>query len=845
MPCLGGRIFREARMSDMQFVSGGLDRRSLLAALRAYRKGDFTVRLPLDLVGTDGEIAQAFNDVVEMAGMCAAEVARLRQDAGMEGRLGQRAGVPSATGSWAATLDALNSLVSDVVRPMAEMARVIEAVAKDDLSRAMPLELDGRPLRGELARIGTAVNAMVQHLAAQDWLKSNLARFTRMLQGHGDLVTVSRLVLSELAPLVQVQRGVLYARAKRSGEPRLELLASYATTPDHAPAASLALGEGLLGQCACEKKRIVLEDVPPDYVRLSSGLGSVAPISVVILPVLFEGEVEAVIELASFKKFGETQLAFLDRLAESIGIVFNTIEANMRTTELLEQSQGLTRELQGQQEELIKTNDRLERQAEHLRRSESLLLNQQEELRRSNEALQEKARALSEEMRQVELRNQEVERARAALEEKAEQLALSSRYKSEFLANMSHELRTPLNSLLILAKIFADNAGQNLTAKQVEYAQTIYAAGADLLSIINDILDLAKIESGTVTLDISPEPLSELKDYVERTFRQVALDKGLDFGVTLDAGLPETMETDAKRLQQVLKNLLSNAIKFTDRGRVSLHIAPARSGWLQGNARLDGASHVVSFAVTDTGIGIPENKQKIIFEAFRQADGSTGRQYGGTGLGLSISRELTRLLGGEIRVSSAPGKGSTFVLYLPLAHKTVEADAKTDPAARAPGFSAAYAGRPVPAKPLSRARLQVPPAVMREVREELAGRKVLIVDDDIRNIFALTASLEQFGMAVVNAESGKDAIEMLKTEPGIDVVLMDIMMPELDGFDTIRIIRGLEPFRDIPIIAVTAKAMKEDRDKCLEAGASDYISKPVNVEQLSLLLRASLSRSLS
>jgi signal transduction histidine kinase/ActR/RegA family two-component response regulator len=835
-------------MSDMK-IDGGLDRRSILGALRAYRKGDFSTRLPLDLVGVDGEIAQTFNDIVEMSAMCSGEVQRLREQVGGQGRLAQRAGLHAAAGAWAGTLEAVNALVADAGRPLAEIARVVESVTRGDLSRAMPLELDGQPLRGDVLRIAHAVNTMVRHLAAQEWLKSNLARFTRMLQGHGDLVTVSRLVLSELAPLVHVHRGVLYGRSKRAAEPRLEQLAAYATSPDHAAPASLRIGEGLVGQCAYEKKRMLLEEVPADYPRVSSGLGAVMPLNVVILPVLFEGDVEAVIELASFKKLGDTQLAFLDQLAESIGIVFNTIEANMRTVELLERSQALTRELQGQQDGLIKTNDRLERQSEALRKSEGLLLKQQDELRRSNEQLAEKAKALSEQMKQVELRNREIEQARAALEEKADQLALSSRYKSEFLANMSHELRTPLNSLLILAKIFADNAAANLTPKQVEYAQTIHAAGTDLLSIINDILDLAKIESGTVTLDIAPERFSQLQEYVERTFRQVALDKGLDFGVTLDAGLPASIETDAKRLQQVLKNLLSNAIKFTERGRVSLHVAPARSGWLPGNARLDGASHVVSFAVTDTGIGIAESKQKIIFEAFRQADGSTGRQYGGTGLGLSISRELSRLLGGEVRVSSAPGKGSTFVLYLPLAHKAAEGEPRpVQPASRAPGFSAAYHPRGGAARPAAkavRAQPHIPPAVMREVKEELAGRKVLVVDDDIRNIFAMTASLEQFGMTVLHAESGKESIEVLKSEPGIDVVLMDIMMPDLDGYDTIRIIRGLETLRDVPIIAVTAKAMKEDREKCLQAGANDYISKPVNVEQLSLLLRASLGRSVS
>src|SRR6266705_229221 len=538
---------------------------------------------------------------------------------------------------------------------------------------------------GEVAVLKDNINEMIRNLKdttlknnEQDWLKTNLAKLARMLQGHRDLVTVSKLVLSELASLVNIQQGVLYTQSKRGDDTQLELLASYASKPNKHLAKTLEIGEGRVGQCAYEKKRILLEDIPQDYIRVGSTLGSATPLSVIILPVLFEGEVKAVVELASLRKFSETHLSFLDQLTESIGVVFNTIEANMRTKELLKQSQSLTKELQSQQNELKKTNDRLEQQAENLQNSERLLKNQQEQLQRTNDQLQEKAEQLSEQMKQVEYKNREVEQAKAALEEKAEQLALSSRYKSEFLANMSHELRTPLNSLLILAKLLADNVGNNLTPKQIDYAQTIYSAGTDLLSLINDILDLAKIESGTITLDIVPEPFSAIRDYVERTFRQVAQDKGLGFVVDLDASLPAVIHTDEKRLQQFLKNLLSNAFKFTERGRVELRICRAKSGSTPGNALVDVAPHVVALAVTDTGIGLPENKQKVIFEAFQQADGTTSRRYGGTGLGLSISRELTRLLGGEIRVESSPGKGSTFTLYLPFADEPAGGEARTD-----------------------------------------------------------------------------------------------------------------------------------------------------------------------
>jgi len=1006
--------------------------------------------------------------------------------------------VPGVAGTWKDLTDNVNQLAANLTGQVRAIAEVATAVTKGDLTRSIMVEA-----MGEVAALKDNINEMIRNLKdttlkneEQDWLKTNLAKFSRMLQGQDDLVAVSHLVLSELAPLVHAQQGVLYRQCWQDAEQRLELVASYASGGGTRLPQELRFGEGLLGQCAVEKKRILLEQVEQSYIRINSALGSAAPLNVVILPVLFEGEVKAVLELASLRTFNPTHLSFLDQLAESIGIVLNTIEANMRTSDLLRQSQSLTRELQRQQEELRETNDRLEQQAGNLQQSESLLKTQQEQLQRTNDELQLKAQLLSEQMRQVEYKNEEIELAKAALEEKAEQLALSSRYKSQFLANMSHELRTPLNSLLILAKLLADNAGDNLTPKQVDYAQTIYAAGADLLSLISDILDLAKIESGTVTLELGSLSLRDLKEYVERTFRPAALEKQLDFRISLDPRLPVEIETDEKRLQQILKNLLSNAFKFTRQGSVELRIERATGGWPASSTRLSTAAEVIAFTVADTGIGIPENQQRNIFEAFQQADGTTSRHYGGTGLGLSISRELAGLFGGEITVASRPGEGSSFTLYLPLlrgteaavlealsAEEQAEAPPAGAPAATlrlgddrdvleaddrvvliieedsafagtllevaresgfkgivAPdgnsGFAQALALQPdaitldvklpdvdgwvlldllkhhaktrhIPVnvvsledqmhrslhmgavavmhrgaarEALQQALLRTRSLLEREARvllvadrdearraqteaslsgvgieitavalghevlealrlrhydcvvlgpelgdmsaiellrtaaeseavsempfvvyesdllggsehaelgrlaellvlkkaptrkamlEEiamflhhavsglpvnsrtllaargsergLANRRILIVDDDVRNVFALTGALEQSGMSVVTAENGNEGIEILKSTPGIEAVLMDIMMPGLDGYDTIRMIRGCEEFRELPIIAVTAKAMKGDREKCIAAGASDYIAKPVNVEQLASLLRVWLN----
>src|SRR5947199_43633 len=595
--------------------------RNIAEVTTAVANGDLSRKITVDVKGEILELKNTVNIMVDQLNGFAAEVTRVAREVGTDGKLGGQAQVKGVGGVWKDLTENVNSMAANLTSQVRSVASVVAAVAtavtKGDLTRSIMVEA-----QGEVASLKDNINEMIGNLkdttrknTEQDWLKTHLARFTRMLQGHRDMVTVSRLILSELTPLVNAQQAAFYVADHRSGESTLELLAGYAQRHSKSLPRKIAFGEGLVGQCAFEKKRIVLTNAPSDYIRISSALGSGTPVNIVILPVLFEGQVKAVIELASFGKFSDIHQTFLDQLTESIGVVLHTIAANMQTEYLLHQSQSLTAELQAQQEELKKTNDRLEQQALNLQKSEALLKSKQEELRAANDQLQEKARQLSEQMHQVEFKNREIEQARAALEEKAEQLSLSSRYKSEFLANMSHELRTPLNSLLILARLLADNVGGNLTPKQVEFARTIHSSGAELLALINDILDLAKIESGTVTLNIAQERFADVSEYCERTFRQVANDKGLEFAVGVDPKLPVSIETDGKRLQQVITNLLSNAFKFTSRGRVALEIDAATSGWTAGHPVLDQAAQVVGFSVIDTGIGIPTNKQRLIFEA--------------------------------------------------------------------------------------------------------------------------------------------------------------------------------------------------------------------------------------
>jgi HAMP domain-containing protein/signal transduction histidine kinase/CheY-like chemotaxis protein len=1058
--------------------------RGIAGVVTAVATGDLRHKLSVEAKGEVAALAETINEMTDTLATFADQVTTVARQVGVEGRLGGQAHVPGAAGTWKNLTDNVNQLAATLTNQIRAIADVATAVTEGDLTPSIGVEASG-----EVAILKDNINEMIRNLRettqrnmAQDWLKTNLAHFTRLLQGQRDLMTASRLILSELAPLVNAQHGVFYTMdTSAPDDPVLKFQAGYAYRPRRHLADVFRVGEGLVGQCAFEKERILLHNVPGDYITISSGLGEAAPLSIVVLPIVFEGQVLAVIELASFAGFSPTHLDFLDQLTESIAIVLNTIEATTRTEMLLAQSQSMAGELQ----------------------------DQQEELRHTNEELEEKARLLAERNTEVERKNEEVEQARRSLEEKAEQLALTSKYKSEFLANMSHELRTPLNSLLILAQQLTENPEGNLSGKQVEFANIILASGQDLLNLINDILDLSKIESGTVALEVGDETFGVLREQMERNFSHVADSRGLGFTTTLDPALPRTMRTDSKRLQQVLKNLLSNAFKFTERGHVELRLRPAQAGWDTDVASLQEAANVVAFDVVDTGIGIPPDKQRHIFEAFQQSDGTTSRRYGGTGLGLSISRELVHMLGGQIKLRSMVGVGSTFTVYLPVRHSGVVVvpaalpEAQPEPAAgwapavvddrdrlapgepvvlivdddvnfcrvlldlahqsgfkgivalggsealelareyhpaamtldiglrdisgwkvldalrrdrttqdipvhivtvfedaqerierqgglrtsfltkpatkgeledlftriqslvrdgvrhllvveddpvqrdqivasvgedvvvhtagtvpdalelarreqvdcvildlRLPGASGfkvlehfrkssklrrvpivVYTAADLTAKEaevLRRAGCDVvvkgaenagrellarverflagigrdvaparrAPAAARTVGDNgaspartaepepqvaaqpvLAGRTVLVVDDDVRNVFALTAMLERQGMVVMPAEGGQEAIRMLEqTGAGVDLVLLDMMMPDVDGYETLRRIREQRELRGLPIIALTARAMKGDRERCLEAGASDYIAKPIDPTQLLAML---------
>ncbi|HEX7637054.1 MAG TPA: HAMP domain-containing protein, partial [Burkholderiaceae bacterium] len=625
---------------NVNFMAGNLTSqvRGIAKVVTAVADGDLNRKLTVEAKGEIAELADTINGMIETLAIFADQVTTVAREVGVEGKLGGQAKVPGASGTWKALTENVNELAANLTTQVRAIAEVATAVTQGDLTRSITVET-----QGEVAALKDTINEMIRNLrdttqknTEQDWLKTNLAKFSRMLQGQRDLEAVGRLILSELAPVVGAQQAEFYVLS--AGDvPVLRLLASYASGGQSTHGRELRLGEGLVGQCAVDMRKLLLTNVPSVAFRIASGLSESAAMDVLVLPVVFEGQVRGVLELASLERFAPVHEAFLDQLTESIGIIINTIEANSRTEDLLTQSQSLAEELGSRQEELQQTN----------------------------QELQDKARLLAHQNQEVERKNTEVEQARQALEEKAEQLALTSKYKSEFLANMSHELRTPLNSLLILSDQLCKNGDGNLSAKQVEFAKTIHSSGNDLLMLINDILDLSKIESGTVQVDASELRVEDLHRSVERGFRHFAESKHVGFGVELVQPLPKTMVTDVKRLQQIVKNLLSNAFKFTHEGQVRFTVAVATEGWSPDHEELSRASRVLAFSVSDTGIGISPDKQQIIFEAFQQADGSTSRKYGGTGLGLAISRELSRLLGGEIRLQSAPGRGSTFTLYLP------------------------------------------------------------------------------------------------------------------------------------------------------------------------------------
>jgi HAMP domain-containing protein/signal transduction histidine kinase/CheY-like chemotaxis protein len=968
--------------------------RNIAQVTTAVANGDLSQKITVDAKGEILELADTINKMVDQLSSFADEVTRVAREVGTEGKLGGQAEVEGVSGTWRDLTENVNQLAGNLTTQVRAIAEVSTAVTQGDLTRSIAVEA-----QGEVAELKDNINQMIANLRdttkrneEQDWLKTNLARISGLMQGQRDLRTVTQLIMSELTPTVSALHGAFYLAEVPSdsaepsdGQAVLRLIAGYGVGPRTGASSTVALGEGLVGQAAVERKSIQIDHAPAGYIRVASGLGEASPANIIVMPILFEERVLGVIELASLTPFSEIHLTFLEQLMATLGVVLNTITANMRTEQLLQQSQSLTQELQTQseelqqrQEELKLSNTELEQQAESLKASEELLQSQQEKLKRANEELQEKAALLEERNRDIETKNREIELARLGLEEKAAQLALSSKYKSEFLANMSHELRTPLNSLLILSKLLLENERGNLNEKELEFARTIHTAGTDLLQLISDILDLSKIEAGKMEILTDLVELADVQAYVSRTFDPIAADKRLAFEIDADPKLPGAILTDEQRLEQILRNLLSNAFKFTESGGVTLRIK-----------REPGEQ--ISFAVTDTGVGIPPEKLQVIFEAFQQADGTTSRKYGGTGLGLSISRELARALGGEILVSSSVGSGTTFTLVLPMrftrplgpvldggdenGHGPREAARAATALAAAPAATADGAGQQaeqavavaaadppagrtvlvvergrtasdalaglagdgaearittVSSPEQALAELEVAPRdfivagsgvskaaafrllqdlVRRDPRgstfilfpdtpltereharlrtlgrrievkavtsceqltaeaalalhrggpalrsedtaaaspapdvEALGGRKVLLVDDDVRNLFALASLLEDRGMDVVFGETGTEALSALERHADIDIVLMDIMMPDMDGNETIAAIRRTPGLSELPIIAVTAKALEGDRQRSLEVGASDYITKPVEPERLLSLIGTWLRR---
>ncbi|MFF5923718.1 HAMP domain-containing protein [Streptomyces flavochromogenes] len=935
--------------------------RNIAQVTTAVANGDLSRKIDVDARGEILELKTTINTMVDQLSAFAAEVTRVAREVGSEGRLGGQAEVEGVSGTWKRLTENVNELAGNLTRQVRAIAEVASAVAEGDLTRSITVEASG-----EVAELKDNINAMVGSLREttranqeQDWLKSSLARISALMQGHRDLAVVADLVMDELTPLVAAQYGAFYLAEEGAGGVELGLVGSYGRPSEDQWRDRFRLGESLVGQAARGRRTIAAENVPADYVTISSGLGSTARGSLVVLPVVVEDQVLGVIELMSFSPFTSVHRDFLEQLMETVGVNLSTIVANARTDELLDESQRLAGELRSRTEELQV---------------------QQEELQRSNAELEEKAALLVTQNRDIEAKNLQIEQARQELEDRAQQLALASTYKSEFLANMSHELRTPLNSLLILAQLLAQNPTRNLTAKQVEYAGIIHSAGSDLLQLINDILDLSKVEAGKMDLNPERVPLRRLFDYVEATFRPLTSQKSLAFSVATAAGVPVDLVTDDSRLRQVLRNLLSNAVKFTEHGSVELRIEPASDNELPVSVQRGGP--VVAFRVTDTGIGIAPENLEAIFGAFQQADGTTNRKYGGTGLGLSISREIAYLLGGALTVTSVVGEGSTFTLYLPVtrtdftetpdpAARPVEATAVRAPDRGAPlalpaGPGAATARptrrllvieerprgllavvaenavaqlsadgghaeradieliavvgpqeaatalatqpfhcvvldvdmadgdalrfldamdgdealRTVPVlahnnrrlladdestlQELARRRPLELLSSLDELRERIAlhlsaeqpgdvvplvrgdhwapapqaidttlhGRTVLVVDDDARNLYALSGILELHGVTVLHAENGRKGIETLLANPAVSLVLMDVMMPEMDGYTATARIRQLSQYAELPVIAVTAKAMPGDREKSLASGASDYVTKPVDADEL-------------
>jgi signal transduction histidine kinase/CheY-like chemotaxis protein/HAMP domain-containing protein len=970
--------------------------RNIAQVTTAVAQGDLTKKIDVDARGEILELKTTINTMVDQLSSFAAEVTRVAREVGRDGKLGGQAEVEGVSGTWKRLTENVNELSATLTRQVRAISTVTSAVAAGDLTRNISVEAEG-----EVAELKDSINAMVVSLREtvqasqdQDWLKTNLASIGSMLQGHRDLEVVAELIMEELTPLLGAQHGTFFLTEDRGGEQRLRLIAGYGlTAADKDAPIQYRIGQSLIGQVAKSKRPVVVDNIPQGYIKISSGLGDAPPASLAIMPLLFEDQVLGVVELASFTRFTPIQLAFLEQLAETLGISVNAIIANSRTDALLEESQRLTAELQARSSELQARS---------------------EELQRSNLDLEEKAELLAAQKQDIEAKNSEIEQAREEIEERARQLALASQYKSQFLANMSHELRTPLNSLLILARLLAQNPGRNLSAKQVEYAHVIHSAGSDLLQLINDILDLSKVEAGRMDVRAESFTLAALLEDIQATFRPLTAEKGLEFEVSVDPSAPAELVTDRQRLRQVLGNLLSNAVKFTERGQVTLRVSadPAADG------------SFAAFSVTDTGIGIAPENLAVIFGAFQQGDGTLSRRYGGTGLGLSIANEVSGLLGGTISATSGLGHGSTFTLSVPATLPDMPAPPQpafglpegvfgpgaaalgTDGAAgrltAAPshGTAAAAAGDPgagqgnapdaalgagqsrddaaadrsvlvlepasggvltllahsavsdlaqlstqvqvrtattpgegsallaagpyrcavvdlgMPAalefldqvreKPelrevpvLAHAPDSLPdrgtalcdgypslelPASLDDLRERitlylsaahpgqvpplvsdapaasvlappvsgaptpladhpaLRGKHVLVIDDDPRNVYAITSSLDLHGLRVTEAANGRSGIDTLQAAPDIDLILLDVMMPGMDGYATMAAIRQMPRFGRLPIIAVTARAMPGDREKSLAAGANDYVTKPVDTDELLACMERWLSR---
>ncbi len=1017
--------------------------------------------------------------------------------------------------------DVLNQSLKKMIQYIQDVANVAERISNNDLYVDVTLKSDQDILNLSLQRMVTnlqmAQRTTEESMAAaeqQSWFNTGQAELSDAMHGEHDVTTLAQNTITYLANYLQAQVGTIYLANE---EQDFDLVGSYAYATRKGNRNKFKPGEGLVGQAAREKRSIVFTDVPDDYILISSGLGETAPRNILVTPFIHEGTVRGVIELGTVHQLTKIQRDFLEQACESIAIIFYSTQSRVKMGELLNETQRQSEVLQTQQEELRQSNEELEEQTRALRASEEKLQTQQEELRQTNKELGEQARILEHQKQELEEKNTDLNTARRLVEKKAKDLELSSKYKSEFLANMSHELRTPLNSLLILSQLLFENKNGNLTPKQIEFANTIHRAGSDLLALINEVLDLSKLEAGKMILNIEEMSLKGLGSYIEQNFTHVTEQKGLYLKVTLAEGLPASILTDRQRVEQIAKNFISNATKFTENGGVSISIdRPAADVDL---SRCGRELHdVIAISVSDTGIGIPAERQRVIFEAFQQVDGTTSRKYGGTGLGLSISRELVTLLGGEIQLRSKEREGSTFTLYLPerfryeasdqeqaaqdAQHETRDEeqearDEKHETARRAPhvssppqsfssggvdairddrheplspadkfllvieddpkfskivfdlarekGFKGLVAGdgaaglqlayqykpqaiildinlpevsgwtvmeklkanpetRHIPVhfisvqdapldamkmgavgyltKPvtldklneafttieerltktmknvlvveddetmrisllellsgedtvittaetgeeayellkaevfdclvldlgladisgfdilerikvdvtlfqlpiivytgktltkedemslkryaesiiikgvksperlldemtlfLHRVETDLPEAqqkkrcILYDKEQVLSGRTILMADDDIRNVFALSEVLEEKGMEVLVVENGKEALELLDAHPETDLVLMDIMMPEMDGYDATRAIRKQPKFSKLPIIALTAKAMKGDRKKCLDAGANDYLSKPVDIDKLLSLLR--------